>query len=126
MNKIDSKWKITSDFRYIHVKPRSCNIVLNPANDKKGGNINLYRGTRYRKELNTFIDTFNLNDIWRIKNNEKFGFTWHCKKTKIFCRLDYWLISDHLVNNIKKSDIYPTTNSDHKIIYTSLQTSKNI
>jgi exonuclease III len=99
------------------------NIVLNPCLDKKGGNININRNARYRKELTTFIETLNLCDVWRNRNADKFNFTWHCKKTKIFCRLDFWLIGEQLINNVMKTSILPTINSDHKLIHISLKTS---
>jgi hypothetical protein len=99
------------------------NIVLNPCPDKKGGNININRNARYRKELITFIETLSLCDVWRNRNADKFNFTWHCKKTKIFCRLDFWLIGEQLINNVMKTSILPTINSDHKLIHISLKTS---
>ena len=92
------------------------NSVLNPAIDKRGGNTDTNKGKKYRSELHAFINTQNLCDIWRAMNNNKFDFTWHCKKTKIFCRLDFWLISEHLANKTSKTEILPTVNSDHKII----------
>ena len=55
-------------------------------------------------------------------NDDKFGFTWHCKTATIFSRLDFWLIHDHLVNNTNTVNISPSINSDHKIIHLSLKT----
>jgi len=98
------------------------NIVLNPAQDKRGGNRNLTKSNNYRAELLAFIETLNLCDIWRVLNNEKFAYTWHCKKTKIFCRLDFWLIGEHLSNIIHKVDIQPSVNSDHDIISLAVKT----
>ena len=98
------------------------NIVLDPVKDKKGGNTTINRSTRYINELKTFSETLSLCDIWRTKKEGIFGFTWHCKATKIFCRLDFWLISNHLCNNVTKVDILPTVNSDHSIIHISIKT----
>ena len=49
--------------------------------------------------------TFNLHDIWRVKNPKKKSFTWSQKSPFIFSRLDYWLISDTLQDLIKNVDI---------------------
>ena len=100
------------------------NTVLDPIKDKKGGNRELTQCLKYRLELKSFIDTTNLSDIWRVLNEDNFGFTWHCKKRKIFCRLDFWLISDHLVNNVNTAQILPCINSDHNTITLSLKSTK--
>jgi len=99
------------------------NVVLDPIKDKRGGNREANKTMKYRSELIAFAETLNLCDIWRDKNSDKFGFTWHCKKSKIFSRLDYWFISDHLANNVNKTDILPTINSDHSIIKLSVKLS---
>ena len=92
------------------------NVILDPLIDKKGGNTDPGKSSRYRSELKGFYEALDICDIWRIQNENKFGFTWHNKKTKIFCRLDYWLVSEHLINRIEKADILPSVNSDHSII----------
>ena len=64
---------------------------MNPTLDKQGGII------MTRKKIVERIEeiqmTFNLHDIWRVKNPKKKSFTWSQKSPFIFCRLDYWLIS---------------------------------
>ena len=65
--------------------------------------------------------TFNLNDIWRVKNPKKKSFTWSQKSPFIFCRLDYWLISDTLQDLIKNVDIIAAIKTDHAAIVLHLQ-----
>ena len=78
---------------------------MNPTLDKQGGII------MTRKKIVDRIEeiqmTFNLHDIWRVKNPKKKGFTWSQKSPFIFCRLDYWLISDTLQDLIKNVHIMP-------------------
>ena len=97
------------------------NIIINPMLDKKGGSINQNFSIKYRTLLTSFIEHFELSDIWRQQNENKTQFTWHCKKKKIYSRLDYFFISEHLSNLVKKSDIIPCVLSDHNIIILSLK-----
>ena len=59
---------------------------------------------------------FNLHDIWRVKNPNLESFTWSQKSPFIFCRLDYWLISDALFDLVKDVDIVPSIKTDHSAI----------
>ena len=91
------------------------NTVLNADKDKKNGN--LYTHKHCRDKINSIVNTSNLVDIWRILNPEKLKFTWHSNtKPIIFCRLDYFLISENLVNAIKSAKIKAGYKSDHSII----------
>ena len=60
---------------------------------------------------------FDLVDIWRIRNPDIKRFTWRQKKLFIQRRLDYWLISDVCQDDIEKSDIISSINSDHSAIF---------
>ena len=46
-----------------------------------------------------------LVDIWRIRNPTVKRFTWRQKKPIIQRRLDYWLVSDSLQDDIDSVDI---------------------
>ena len=39
----------------------------------------------------------------------------------VFCRLDYWLTSFHLFDNVKNVDIMPAIKTDHSAIIMELQ-----
>ena len=54
-------------------------------------------------------------DIWRV-NPEKKSFTWSQNSLMIFCRLDYWLISNALHDLVKVTDIIPAIRTDHSAI----------
>ena len=48
---------------------------------------------------------FSLHDVWRVKNPNTRSFTWSKMSPFIFCRLDYWLISDSLHDLVSQVDI---------------------
>ena len=69
-----------------------------------------------RNEINSLISTFDLHDVWRVKNRETKRFTWRQKKPLIECRLDFWLISDQLHDFVKNTQIFCAPNTDHSAI----------
>ena len=91
------------------------NCPLNPAVDNKGGN------PIQRKSVTSCIDNvqreLDLVDIWRIKNPDTKSFTWSQNSPRIFCRLDYWLISNSLNDLVELTDIILAIRTDHDAIY---------
>lgn len=67
-------------------------------------------------EVNQLCTTLNCIDIWRIRNPTKMCFTWSNKNLSKQSRLDYWLISNDLVNQVTEACIEPAVLTDHKII----------
>ena len=68
------------------------NCPPNPILDKKGGLL------IPRKSVITTIENLqeelDLVEIWRVKESK--SFSWSQNSSMIFCRLDYWLISNTL------------------------------
>ncbi len=70
-----------------------------------------------------YIDIFNLcsqlncRDEWRHRNFDKIDFTWSNKDRSIQSRIDFWLTSVELGNQIQQTDIVPSVFSDHKMIH---------
>ena len=89
------------------------NVPLNPDFDCSGGNLSRKDSVRNIQDL--CLD-FDLVDIWRVRNPQTKRFTWRQKSPFIQRRLDYWLISDCCQEDIEKSDIVPSINSDHSAI----------
>ena len=58
----------------------------------------------------------NLVDIWRIRKPETKRLTWRQKRPLIQRRLDYWLTSDACQEDIERTDIISSINSDHSAI----------
>ena len=58
-----------------------------------------------------------LTDIWRSHHPDAATFTWHRKRpSPIFCRLDYFLVSYGITQNIASSSIAPGYRSDHSLV----------
>ena len=63
---------------------------------------------------------FDLVDIWRIRNPTASRFTWHQKTPLVQRRLDYWLISDSLQDEIISVEIKASIKTDHSAITLSI------
>ena len=94
------------------------NCPLDPALDKKGGIL------APRKAVISCIgclqNELDLIDIWRIENPGVKSFTSSQQHQKIFCRLDYWLISNNLHDCVKSVKIIPAIKTDHSAICSEL------
>ena len=66
-----------------------------------------------------------LVDIRRIRNPTVTRFTWRQKKPIIRWRLDYWLVSDSLQDDIDSVDIKTSIKSDHSAIIDDLEKGSN-
>ena len=55
-------------------------------------------------------------DIWRVRHPKEKRFTWRQKTPVIQRRLDFWLISDGLQDDVVSVDIKPSIKSDHSAI----------
>ena len=92
------------------------NIILggDPLLHKKGG------ASTKRKSVISCIEDFkgklDLVDIWRSKNPDIKSFTWSQKSPPVFCRLDYWLISNNLSDFVELTEIIPAVRTDHDAI----------
>ena len=70
-------------------------------------------------------DNLSLDDIWRLHHPSDKRFTWQNSSGKIRCRLDYWLISKHLVPRTSKTDVLSYYDSDHSPIYAEIAYKNN-
>ena len=99
------------------------NCPLDPFLDKKG-EIMIPRKSVVAS-IGWLQSELDLVDIWRVKNPLTKSHTWSQKSLNIFCRLDYWLISNNLLNLAKSVDIIPSIKTDHAAITLDLQNSDN-
>ena len=90
------------------------NCPLNPILDKTGGLLVPRKSVVASTEC--FQAELDLVDIWRIKNPTLKSFTWNQRSPKIFCRLDYWLISSNLQDLVSSTCIIPAIKTDHLAI----------
>ena len=90
------------------------NITMNSEIDKNGGTLN--KKSKHVEVLQNFLDTNELQDIWRIRNPETRRYTWRQKSPIIQCRLDYWFITDVLQDYVESVNIIPSIRSDHSAV----------
>ena len=95
------------------------NCPFDPSMDKKGGILIPLQHVIY--SIENIQNEFSLHDIWRIKNPNTRSFTWSKMSPFIFCRLDYWLISDNLHDLVSKVDILASIKTDHSSIVLELE-----
>ena len=79
------------------------NCPLNPIIDKRSGNLIPRQAVINTIEL--LQSELDLHDIWRVKNPTKRSYTWSQSNPLIFSRLDYWLISNSLSDNVCHVDM---------------------
>ena len=75
--------------------------------------------------LNKLMSQFDLCDIWRVRNPTVKSFTYRKVRSSYRSRLDFWLISDILLEFIAYSDILPNIYSDHSAIVVGYQTTQD-
>jgi exonuclease III len=80
--------------------------------------------TDYIKAWKATCNDLNITDIWRTLNPESKRYTWRQGKTTATLkqsRLDYWLISTHMIYELSNVDISPGFRSDHSLIELSFK-----
>lgn len=82
--------------------------------DKYGGRE--LHGNTVVNSMTELLGQFDLVDIWRIRNPEKRRYIFRKKTPLILSRLDYYMVSNSLQDNIVKTDIIPSIWSDHSAI----------
>lgn len=99
------------------------NVCLNPKMDKKGGKGE--KESEYARELIQFMEENDLVDIWRVRHPDKKQYTrrQNCKAGIVHSRLDSFLVSAHMAQDIEHTDIKPSIFSDHSLIQISIITS---
>ena len=93
------------------------NVILDPDLDGRGGNKKRKDSVRYVEDM---IIEHDLVDIWRIRNPTDTRFTWRQKSPLIQRRLDYWLISNDLQEDVESVEIITAIKSDHSAIALSI------
>ena len=95
------------------------NVSLNISMDKYGGTQKSKKKTI--KIIQEMKEDLDLIDIWRKRNKNKKQFTWYQNSPRVYCRLDYWLISSELNMYTKKCKINIAIESDHKAVTLHLE-----
>ena len=82
------------------------------ASDKFGGK-DIQSKKSVIQSINELRNNFDLVDSWREQHPHYMQLTWRNSSGKIKCRLDFWLISKHLLCRVTKTDISAYYDSDH-------------
>ena len=96
------------------------NINLNPDIDKFGGRSSQADSKQFRAVLNELLETLFLEDILQNAMPHKALHTWHNSTKGISSRLDYWFISDSLLNDISNCYIKTELFTDHDSVHFTL------
>lgn len=89
------------------------NLVLDLELDKDGGRCVTHCNAQ--RVLKAYMQELNLIDAWRLRHPEDKVFTWRGKRGNedIRVRLDYFLVSESLLQHISEIEIKPRFNTDH-------------
>ena len=98
------------------------NLVLDF--DKDTINYKKHNNPKSRKIVQQYIDKLDLLDIWRTTHDNTRQYTWRQNFYKKFARLDFFLISESLLDIYAYSKVKPSYRSDHNPIQLQLYISK--
>ena len=102
-----------SDPDYKIILGGDLNVTMDPDLDCSGGNAVLQDSVKCVEDI---MLNYDLVDIWRIRNPNSKKFSWRQKKPNYSRRLDYWLVSDLLQDDVAKVDIVTAIRTDHHAI----------
>lgn len=95
------------------------NLVLNP--DKDYHNYKHINNAKARDKLLEINSHHNLSDIFRELHPEKLRYTWRKPRPFKQARLDFFLVSNSLLNMVQESDILSSYKSDHSPVLLTLK-----
>ena len=98
------------------------NLTLNQTLDSH--NYTNLNNPKSRLVVLNMIDENGLIDIYRYFNPDKKRYTWRRKNPLKQARLDYFLISETLIDLVDTADIKPSYKSDHSFLYMRLALTK--
>ena len=81
------------------------NLVLDIEKEKRGDLARTHRNAL--KIIRDFSENLGLTDIWRLLNPEARRYTWRQNQPTIYCRLDFFLVSESSLCDVTHADILP-------------------
>lgn len=99
------------------------NLILDSELDGSGGKPKVKDACT---KFGNLCNNLDLTDIWRIRNPDVKRFSWRQKNPTIQRRLDFWLISNCLQEEVEKVDITPAIRSDHSAITLQFKGMENL
>lgn len=89
------------------------NVILDANLDGSGGKPHMKESS---KKIEDLCSSFDLIDIWRVRNPDVKRFTWRQKNPVVQRRLDFWLITSSIQEEVENVDIIPAIRTDHSAI----------
>ena len=96
------------------------NCVLDPILDRKNCTGPDTR-PRSRAKIKDIMVRLNLKEVFREFHPDRLAYSWRRFQTNKQCRLDYFLISEELLNDTKSIDIGTSYRSDHSPVILKLK-----
>ena len=87
------------------------NLIFDTRMDSFGGKSKLKRKSIY--QLKSLMSSYNLIDIWLIRNPTLRQFTWRRKNPRRMSRIDFFLVSDDIQSEVKSCEFLFPLSSDH-------------
>lgn len=97
------------------------NLSFDETLDRFGYSLDKITNKNFRTHLSSFLETFDLQDIWRIQNPQVKGFSW--SRSGKMARLGYLFTPESFPGQIKASQPRICTYSDHRIIAITIRPS---
>ena len=94
------------------------NLCFSPELDSSSGKQTY---PRYRSIIMSMLENYGLIDAWRVTHPETIQYTWRRTRPVQLSRIDYWLISTHMLYNLKTIDIKTSFKSDHSPVVISFE-----
>lgn len=95
------------------------NQVLDPVLDKSGKSIP--RTSKTQEAIKTLCKHAGLSDVWRLLNPSARDYTFFSSRHSVYSRIDYFLISHSLIENVGNCNIGSIAITDHAPIDLVLQ-----
>ena len=99
------------------------NLVLDIEKDKQGGLAKAHQNAK--NTVCNICENLDLVDAWRILNQEARRYTWRRSRPEIHCRLDFFLVSQSLLDIVSSADILPGFKTDHSLITLNISLHSN-
>ena len=95
------------------------NLIFDTKVDSLGGNSKLKRKSIY--QLKSLMSSYNLIDIWHIRNPILRQFTWRRRNPRQMSRIDFFLVSDDIHSEVKSCEFLFPLSSDHSPVKLKMQ-----
>ena len=89
------------------------NVILDADLDGTGGKLQVKESC---KQIDNLCSSFDLIDIWRIRNPDVKRFTWRQKNPIVQRCLDFWLMTSSIQEEVENVDVIPEIRTDHSAI----------